>query len=117
MTIKWSNDDNIIVIRVSGVLTKPEFDACQLEIEPTIQKGQTKMLILVTDFQGWGSAVDDWADLSFQERNDPFIRKIAIVGDKKWRDLATMFAGQGLRPFPIEYFASNQEEFARAWLE
>ena len=54
MTIKWSNDDNIIVIRVSGVLTKPEFDACQLEIEPTIQKGQTKMLILVTDFQGWG---------------------------------------------------------------
>jgi hypothetical protein len=117
MTTTWSQDDKIIVIEVSGILTKPEFDICQSEIEPIIQEGQAGILILVSDFKGWGGDADEWADLSFQERNDPFMRKLAIVGDEKWRDLATMFAGQGLRRFPIEYFKSGQEALARAWLE
>ncbi len=117
MTTTWSREDKTIVVQVSGVLTKAEFDICQSEIEPIIQEGQIAILVLVTDFQGWGGDADEWADLSFQERNDPYIRKIAIVGDEKWHDLAIMFAGQGLRRFPIEYFKSGREEFARAWLE
>jgi len=117
MTIKWSNDDDLIVVHVSGVLTKPDLDDCQSEMEPIIQKGQTKLLVIVTDFEGWDDNSGDWSDLSFGERNDQYIEKMAIVGDEKWQDLAEIFTLKGLRKFPIEYFKPGQEEFARVWLE
>jgi hypothetical protein len=39
---------------------------------------------------------------------------MAIVGDRKWSDLALLFTSQGLRPFPIEYFEGVDK--AQAWL-
>jgi len=117
MTIKWFNDDKIIVIQVSGLLTKPELDACQLEIEPIIQKGQGKILVLATDFEGWETNSGDWTDLSFGEANDQYMDKLAIVGEPEWKDLTEIFTLKGLRKFPIEYFNAGREEFARAWLE
>jgi hypothetical protein len=41
---------------------------------------------------------------------------MAIVGDRKWDDLALMFTAKGLRAFPIEYFEPAQLGAARAWL-
>lgn len=41
---------------------------------------------------------------------------MAIVGDKKWEDLALIFTAKGLRKFPIEYFEPAQIAHARAWL-
>ncbi|NOQ94122.1 MAG: hypothetical protein GQ547_05735 [Methylophaga sp.] len=116
MTIKWSNEDNLIVIHVSGILTKPDLDNCQSEIEPIVQKGQAKLLVLVTDFEGWDDNSGDWTDLSFGERNDQYMDKMAIVGEEKWQLLTEMFTLKVLREFPIEYFKSGQEEFAREWL-
>jgi len=117
MTIKWSNEDNLIVIYVSGTLTKPDLDGCQSEIEPIVQKGQARILVLVTDFEGWDDNSGDWSDLSFGERNDQYIEKMAIVGESKWRVLVEMFTLKDLRKFPVEYFYPRQEGLARAWLE
>jgi len=116
MAIHWSNDDGLVVFHVSGRLTKPELDLCQADAEATIQLGQAKILNIVTDFHGWDDRSGDWTDLSFGQRNDQFIQKMAIVGDDKWRDQAAMFTLKGLRKFPIEYFPEGQEELARAWL-
>jgi hypothetical protein len=41
---------------------------------------------------------------------------MAIVGDRRWKDLALIFACKGIRPFPIEYFAPSEIEKARVWL-
>ena len=41
---------------------------------------------------------------------------MAIVGERKWEDLALMFTAEGLRQFPIEYFDSARLAAARAWL-
>ena len=117
MAINWSKNGNLIVIHVSGILTKPDLDGCQSEIEPIVQKGQAKILVLVADFEGWDDNSGDWGDLSFGERNDQYIDKMAIVGEQKWQDLTEMFTLKGLRKFPIEYFKPGQEEFARVWLE
>jgi len=48
--------------------------------------------------------------------NDPFIRKMAIVGEKKWEELAMLFTGQGMRKFPIEYFPPADLDRAKTWL-
>jgi len=50
-------------------------------------------------------------------QHDASIDRMAIVGDRKWADLALLFTTQGLRPFPIEYFDTADAAGARAWLE
>ena len=117
MAVRMSyEDDGLIVFYVSGLLSKAEFDEAQQEAEPYIQKGNAKLLaIVLDDFSGWGSD-GDWADLSYQERNDPFIKKMAIVCKPEWRDLSAMFTMKGFRKFPIENFTPEKEDFARIWL-
>ena len=106
---------NLGVYKVSGQLGKAEYQKAQQVAEAAIQKFRTiKILIVLQDFAGWERA-EGWEDLSFPEQNDPYIEKIAIVGDPQWQDLVYAFTLKGLRPMPIEYF--NEESRARAWLE
>ena len=68
--------------------------------------------MLAQEFQGWDKG--DWSDISFQTEYDRYIEKMAVVGEKKWADLAMMFIGKGLRRVQIEFFAD--EEMARTWV-
>jgi stage II sporulation SpoAA-like protein len=117
MAIEWSCEGDIIEINVSGAVVKPEFDRIQAEFEPLLQEAPKKILIILNDFQGWVDDSGDWTDLSFGQRNDQYIQKMALVGDLKWKMEIEMFTMKGFRKFPIEYFLSGQEDFARAWLE
>ena len=111
-----SNFNGIVTNRVSGVLTQTELSAVQKELLGIIgREGGVRLLILCHDFQGWDKA-SDWEDVSFQSQSDPYINKMALVGDKKWEDLALLFTGKGFREFPIEYFEPDDVEKARAWL-
>ena len=94
-----------------------ELKAAQKEAEEVIKKeGHLRILVVLENFAGWEKA-KGWGDVSFPERNDPYIKKIAIVGDTEWRDLVYAFTGKGLRIVPIEYFGANQEDAARLWLD
>ena len=115
MPVTWGHENNeIVLFRVTGKLGKEELDIAQREAETVLQQGDARILVLAEDFEGWQKG-GNWADLSFAERNDTFIHKMAIVADEKWRDQAAMFTMQGLRPFPIEFFTSETE--ARQWLD
>jgi len=118
MPIEWNFEPgNLGVFRVSGKLSKIELDRAQGECEAMIQKlGHIKILVIMENFTGWERS-EGWEDLSFAEQNDPYIKKIAIVGDAKWRDLSYAFTAKWLRPMPIEYFESDQEAAARRWLD
>lgn len=115
MPIEWEFEStSLAVFRVSGQLGKGEFDRAQAENEDAIQRaGKANILVLLNDFSGWERA-EGWEDVSFMERNDPFIRKMAIVGEPQWRDHIYAFTGRGLRPVEIEYF--QDEAAARRWL-
>jgi hypothetical protein len=110
-----SNSGGILTARITGRLSRPELTAIQASAEDSIrQQGHVSFLIIVDDFQGWRDG-DDWGDVSFME-NDPYIRKMAIVGEKQWEDLALIFAAKAIRKFPIEYFQPAELERARTWL-
>ena len=117
MPIKFEvQDDDVIVFRISGELKIDEFHAVQLQCEEIIKKiGHVKFLVITENFQGWERA-EGWGDWSFAERNDPYIEKIAVVGDLKWKDSVLAFTAKGLRPVSIEYFDSEEETNARQWL-
>jgi hypothetical protein len=107
---------NVLMVVVSGQLKQPELAEVQQAASTIIRiRDKVRMLVIAEDFQGWNSE-DDWGDLSFQDENDAKIERIAIVGDREWKDLAITFAGRGFRDFPIEFFEHGQMAKARAWL-
>lgn len=110
-----SSTGGILTARISGRLTRPELAALQASAVDTIrEQGDVRILIIAENFQGWRQG-DDWSDVSFME-NDPSIRKMAIVGEQEWEELALIFAAMPIRKFPIEYFLPTELERAQAWL-
>ncbi|PCJ39228.1 MAG: hypothetical protein COA99_10575 [Moraxellaceae bacterium] len=117
MTIKLeSTNEGLAVIRISEKLGKTEFDQTLLECEKMIaEQGKIKILVLTENFSGWGSA-NNWEDMSFAERNDANVEKIAIVCEPRWEDLIDAFTVKDLRRVTFEYFLPAQEAKARQWL-
>ena len=111
-----SNTDGILTIKVTGLFTYPEQIALQkASIDNIPEQGKISILYILEDFQGW-SKDDNWSDISFQEKSDPYIKKMAIVGEEKWQDLILMSVGFGFRSCPIEYFQPDEMDQAKAWL-
>lgn len=113
---EFSDKEKIATFTVSGILTRQELEQVQMQCESKIkQVGTISCLVLATDFAGWNKEMG-WEDMLFAERNDPFISKMAIVGDSKWKELVYAFTVKGLRPVNIKYFSQGQENEARYWL-
>lgn len=111
-----SNTNGIVTVKITGLFTYPEQLALQRATFDVIPElGKISILTLLDDFQGW-SKDENWADVSFQEESDPYIKKMAIVGAEKWRDLTLMSVGAGFRSFPVAYFQPAELDRATAWL-
>ena len=109
-----SEADEIVTIKITGKLSQPELIGVRKAAAERLRdKDHAKLLVLIQNFEGWQKG-GDWGDLSGQTQLDPKVEKMAIVGEKKWQDFALIFAGQGLRRFPIEYFDDPNK--AQAWL-
>jgi hypothetical protein len=108
--------DNVYRLEIRGVLQALDFTACQATLVAEMDRvGPVRLLFLLEDFQGWAPE-DNWHDLDFYVRHGDRIERIAIVGDERWRDESLMFAADGLRRAPVEFFADGQAANARAWL-
>ncbi len=105
----------LITAKVSGKLKKSEVDQGQKAAIDVMRTGaKVRFLIIAEDFQGWDKE-GDWGDISFQLKYDEQIEKIALVGEKEWKDLVSMFVGEGLRSAEIRYFQPGQLALARVW--
>ena len=108
--------DGVIEFAVSGKLTEQELASAQQSAANAIREhGKVRILVNAEGFDGWeqGGA---WDDFSFEEEFDPYIEKMAFVGDRKWEELVLVFSNKAFREFPIEYFDTVDAEQARAWL-
>jgi len=111
-----SASDGVLTFKVTGQLNQAEFAAAQKRAGEIIrQQGKVRLLVLVENFAGMAKA-GDWGDVSFQADYDPFIEKLAIVGDRKWEEVALLFTGKGVRRVPIEYFPAADLAKAGTWL-
>jgi len=108
--------EGVLTIKITGKLKQSELAATQKSASEIIRKqGRAKILVITENFLGWERG-GDWDELSFQEGYDPYIEKMAIVGEKKWEDLALVFVGKGFRSVAIEYFPPTELSKARTWL-
>lgn len=109
--------EGVLTMLVSGTLTHSEFIQIQQAAADIIRtQGKVRILVRANEFSGWERG-KGWDDFSFQDEFDPYIEKMALVGDKQWEDLTLLFVAKGLRKFPIEYFASSDLDRALAWLK
>jgi hypothetical protein len=109
--------EDLFVVNLEGVFTFNDLKQVESRVSSEVDRSRkVKVLVLAEVFSGWGKE-GDWGDLKFMYEYDPYIEKIAIVGDAKWRDLSYAFTGKWLRPIPIEYFEADQEAAARQWLD
>jgi len=117
MAIEWKlEDNNLAIFQVNGRLDKNEYQNMQTEMEAIIQKvGEVRILVVLDDFLGWED-IEGWEDTTVVERIDTHLKKFAIVGDEKWRDLVALFTFKDFRSVPIEYFEASQQQMARDWL-
>jgi hypothetical protein len=109
--------DGVVTVTLEGTLTQAALVRAQRAVGEIIRaEGKVRILVIARKFEGWERR-GTWDDLSFQEEFDPSVEKMAIVGDKRWEDLALMFAAKDFRGFPIEYFGTDEIEKARSWLK
>lgn len=106
----------LYVLRISGVFTDDRRKAMETAGRAEIdRRSKIRILVLADGFAGWGKE-GDWGDIRFMLEYDPFIEKIAVVADGKWRDKILMFLAAGYRRAAVEFFPSGQEGKAREWL-
>lgn len=108
--------DDLFVVTIQGLFTYD--DQKQIESSASDSTGPRQrgnVLVLAEGFSGWGKE-GDWGDLTFMYENDPYIDKIAIVADEKWKDQILMFAGAGRRQAAVEFFFPDEIEDARNWI-
>ncbi|HET6489594.1 MAG TPA: STAS/SEC14 domain-containing protein [Syntrophales bacterium] len=117
MAVTYEKESSgLYILRISGVLTDRDRRGMEAAGRADIDRGtKIKILILTEQFAGWGRE-GDWGDIRFMLEYDPFMEKIAVVGDEKWRELFLMYLAAGHRNAAVEYFPMGQEARARSWL-
>jgi len=118
MSVTFTKEsENLIVVHIKGTLTFEDLKEVQSKGSDEIDRsGKVKMLILAEQFSGWGKE-GDWGDLTFMYEYDPYIEKIAVVTNEKWKGEILMFLGAGRRQAAVEFFLDGREEDARDWLQ
>ena len=108
--------DNIYVLRLSGICLRSEFGRVQDKTASEIDAGvKPRILAILENFEGFERGAD-WGDLEFLFSHSNEIAKIAIVGEPRLEQSALAFAGAGFRNAPVRFFPDSQLEEAQAWL-
>jgi hypothetical protein len=117
MSVELREEDaaRIMVVKLTGKLTKDDYDQFVPEVERLIGvHGKLRMLVEMHDFHGW-TAGALWQDVKFDAKHFRDIERLAMVGEKKWEQAAAAFC----KPFTtatVRYFDRSELTRADAWI-
>lgn len=107
--------DNVLTVRLSGRLTKEDYETFVPEIERMMDAhGKVRLLVQLEDFHGWTTAAA-WEDTTFGLRHYRDIERIAIVGDRAWEKGMALLC----KPFTaakVQYFDASETAAAKQWI-
>jgi len=115
VTLNELDDGHILVVRLSGKLTKQDYEQFVPRTEALISRhGRIRILLEMHDFHGWEMGAL-WEDLKFDVKHFKDIERIAMVGEKKWEKGMAVFC----KPFTtakVRYFDESQADQASQWV-
>ncbi len=113
--IKEENNGQILAVRVSGKLVAEDYEKFVPAFDELVkQHGKLNLLFDMSDFHGWEAGAL-WEDTKFAIAHFADIKRLAMVGDKKWQHGMATFC----KPFTtatIRYFDHTDAAEARQWL-
>ncbi len=106
-----------LTFKLTGLVKWAEVAEAQKQAGEIIRQhgGKVRLLVIMKNVLGMEKGAN-WGDISFPATYDPFIEKIAIVGEKHLEPAALLFTGKGVRKVAIEFFQPAELEQAQAWL-
>ena len=114
--IREEAEGKIFVIKLSGKLTKQDYEHFVPEVESRIkQHGKLRMLVQMHDFHGWKAGAL-WEDIKFDLKHFAHIERLALVGEKKWEAGMATFCKPSTTA-TVRYFDASQYDDAVAWLQ
>lgn len=108
--------DSRIALKASGTLTHADYQKLTPLLEARIaESGPLSAMMDMADFTGWElrAAWDDFI-LGITHMGD--FERIALVGDRKWEELAARVADR-LMKAKVRFFDVSQRDAAWAWIE
>lgn len=115
MSVDLREDGKILVITLTGKLSKEDYEHFIPEVERLIkQHGKLRMLVEMHDFHGW-TAGALWQDIKLDLKHFRDIDRLALVGEKAWEHGMGVFC----KPFTtaaIRYFDRSKAHQAEAWI-
>jgi hypothetical protein len=109
-------DGKVLLVRVTGKLTKEDYEQFVPEVERQIERhGKVRVLFDMHDFHGW-TAGALWQDIKFDLKHFRDIERLAIIGEKAWERGMAAFC----RPFTtaqIRYFDRSAGDEAESWIQ
>ena len=106
----------VLTIKVTGGLNELEIDQLQAAATQAVAQWiKFRVLIILEDFDGRAaSPAGDGA--GFMRLNRHAVEKLAIVEDKKNRDVGRLFLGENLPAAAVSYFAPADRDQAVLWI-
>lgn len=108
--------DNYLVLRVSGTLTRADYEAAVPELENELQlhAAPLRLMVVLEDFRGWDIA-GLWQELKFDVQHGSDFGRIAVLGDSALEEWGALLS----KPFfgsEVRYFDMGDRDAASAWL-
>ncbi len=113
MAIEIDDSEDILTVRMSGKLSREDYERLAPTLEGRFDQGSVRMLVELHDFHGWSLAAA-WEDTKFGMHHFKDIERIAMVGETAWQHGMATFC----KPFTgasLKYFDGDTAA-ARAWL-
>ncbi len=103
-------------IKAVGQLTDADYKELMPKLAAAIKEfGPLRLLVDMESFEGWDLEAA-WDDFIFGVRHWNDFERIALVGDKRWEELAAQVMDKLTRG-EIRYFDLDKRGEAYAWIE
>ncbi len=110
------HDGKLLVVHVSGKLTKTDYAHFVPEFERLVQKhGKVRILFDMTGFHGWEAGAL-WEDIKFDVKHFADIERLAMIGETKWESGMASFC-KVFTKATIRYFDHAQAAEAQKWVD
>lgn len=109
-------DDNLMEIKVEGLLTERDYKNVLPELDKRLRRSEgLKFLVILENFKGWEPAAL-WDDIKFDIKNRKRFGNIAVLGEKDSHRWMTKMSNY-LFASEVKFFRKDELMEAMSWLK
>ncbi|KGD62668.1 hypothetical protein Y5S_03623 [Alcanivorax nanhaiticus] len=116
LTLIPFDDSRVVGVRISGKITRPEFDSMVKELEDVLTR-HDKVRVYVELESFGGVALDTLLeDLKFGVRHWRDVERKVVVSDADWVRRLGSLSSRLFSSIQVKVFERDQEQEAKAWI-